>query len=110
MNNRTITFSDEDLKEIRELHSQTHIDPLSLELKKVLEFMKQRKFVTFDLVAVKLGAKRRTARNWLDALKEMGLIDRQYALIKGADSINRKTALHFIVNKSEIKKKTTKKA
>ena len=72
--------------------------------------MKSRKFVTYALVAKKLGIKIRIARNRLDVLREMGLVDRQYEFIKSYDSIRRKTALHFLVNKDESKKKTTKKA
>lgn len=105
MNSKTIIISEKDLKEIQELTQQSTNDILSPELKKVLNFMKQRKFVTFELVAKKLGVKRRTVRNWLDTLREMGLIDRQYALIKSYDLVNRKTALHFIVEKKDERRK-----
>ena len=102
---KEITITPEDLKEIEESQPQLANAVLSSEQVTVLDFMKQRKFVTYDLVAKKMGVKKRMARNWLDTLREMGLIGRQYALIKSFDSAHRKTALHFIIDNKPKKNK-----
>lgn len=108
---KEIVITLEDLRELEESQTPLITTPvLNDELTEILDFMKQRKFVTYYLVAKKLGIRTRVVRNRMDALREMGLIDRLYEFIKSYDSIHRKTALHFIVDKSKPKKKKSKKA
>lgn len=110
MTSKTIIFTEEDLKEIEAIQFSTRDQQqikLDGHLKNVMDLMKGRKFTTYEIVMNRLNINRRSARNWLEALKEKGFVNKQYAPIKCADSIRRKTALYYIVEneKDERRKK-----
>jgi predicted HTH transcriptional regulator len=103
---KEIVITPEDLQELEEIQSPPTVkQPTELHsgLKKILDFMKQRKFTTYVLLMKKFSINHRSARSSLDVLTEKGLVDKQYALIKCADLVHRKTALFFVVNKKNGK-------
>ena len=108
---KEIKVTPADLKEIEEDEfavggiMSTKLDG---QLKKVLDIVKQRKFTTHATIMNKLSLTRRSARNLCDALREKGFVDKQYALIKCADSVARKTALYYEVNKKNGKERNNR--
>ncbi len=94
-----------ELEQVEDLVKREH-PTLALHsgLKKILDFMKQRKFTTYVLLMKKFNINHRSARSSLDMLTERGFIDRQYALLKCADAVHRKTALFYVVDEKDGKR------
>ena len=106
---KEIKITPKDLIELEQVEDLVKRELPTLELhsglKKILDFIKQRKFTTYVLLMKKFNISHRSARSSLDVLTERGLIDKQYALLKCADAVHRKTALFYVVDEKDGKKR-----
>jgi ribosomal protein S25 len=99
---KQIKISPADLKELEsaELESVGAIpNELTSRLKEALDVVKGRKLTSYGVMVSRLHTNRRCARNLLEALRERGLINKQYAFLLCSDGNKRKTAVYYEVKK-----------
>ncbi len=105
---KEISITPEDLQELESVQGYSTKynidDPVAL---KVHDLIKKRTVTTRKLIEVKLDMTNRTARTLTDKLIRGGLIEKNYAYIKGENGSKVKTAV-FTVIKDEGKRNNKK--
>lgn len=81
---------------------------LTSRLRDTFDVVKGRKITSYGVIVSRLHTNRRSARTMLEALRERGLINKQYEFILCSDGNKRKTAVYYEV-KNNGRKRNNKK-
>ncbi len=77
---------------------------LTSRLKEALDVVKGRKLTSYGVMVSVLHTNRRSARNLLEALRERGLVNKQYEFLLCSDGNKRKTAVYYEVKNNGRKR------
>ena len=99
---KEIVITQEDLQELESVQGYTGKytvdDPVAL---KVYDLIKKRSVTTRKILEVQLEITNRTARTLTDKLIRGGLIEKNYAYIKGENGSKVKTAVFMVKNEGK---------
>ena len=99
---KQIKISPADLKELEGIELGiigSSPNELTSRLKEAFDVVKGRKLTSYGVIVARLHTNRRCARNLLEALRERGLINKQYEFLLCSDGNKRKTAVYYEVKK-----------
>ncbi len=105
---KEIVITEEDLKEILDSEPNIYEEPLTTEQERAFEIIQTKNIMTHRMLAKYMDTKVRKTRHLLEALREKGLIDKQYKYIKSYDGIERKTAIFYEIDKNGNRKNNKK--
>jgi hypothetical protein len=106
---KELVITPEDLQQIREDEGMTYdTGQLNEMLQETLDIVKQRKITTVKMLEVALGISSRSIHGRLEKLRRMGLIGKQYEMLKSEDGANHKTSLFYEIKKNERKRNSKK--
>ncbi len=77
---------------------------LTSRLRDAFDIIKGRKITSYGVIVSRLHTNRRSARNLLEALRERGLINKQYEFLLCSDGNKRKTAVYYEVKNNGRKR------